>query len=83
MVLLDLKGLPFLEEAQRFCSDRQISASSRKDPRHPPEFLKNLRHLLIILATHKTPMFIEHVVILMLIAFIVGLFTGVSVAKSR
>jgi len=41
MVLLDLMGLPFLEEAQRFCSDRQISASSWKDPCHPPEFLKS------------------------------------------
>lgn len=41
MVLLDLRGPPFLEEAQRFCPDGQISASSRKDPSQPPEFLKS------------------------------------------
>jgi hypothetical protein len=40
-VLLDLRGLPFLEEAQRFCSDGQLSAASRKDPSQPPEFLKS------------------------------------------
>jgi hypothetical protein len=45
-VLLDLRGLPFLEEAQRFCPDGQLSAASRKDPSPPPEFLKSQKNLL-------------------------------------
>lgn len=45
MVLQDLKGLPFLEEAEIYLSEQNGCASSRKDPCQPPEFLKSLFNL--------------------------------------
>ncbi|HRW10143.1 MAG TPA: hypothetical protein P5121_33800, partial [Caldilineaceae bacterium] len=41
LVLLDLKGLPFLEEAEICRSEQNRCASSWKDPSQPPAFLKS------------------------------------------
>ena len=42
MVLLDLMGVPFLEEAEICRTEQNRCASSRKDPCQPSEFLKSL-----------------------------------------